>query len=464
MSAVHAIVLAAGKGTRMRSEFAKVLYRAAGRTLLDWVLEAVEGSEPDRTMVVVGHQADEVTASLSDGYETALQEPQNGTGHAVQVGLEELGDIDPDDTVLVIYGDMPLVPAAVYRDLAARAAGVTAMLTTVDPGPAGFGRVVRDPAGAVAGIVEERDCDPDQAAITERNVGLYSFAAGPLMEAVSGLTTDNSQGELYLTDVVARLARKGEKISVREVDPLEVTGVNSHAELARVQELLRERINHGLMDSGVWMLDPARTYVDASAVVEAGARLYPGTHLEGDSVVRAGATVGPDSLLVDSEVGEEATVRYSVLRGAKVGPRCDVGPYASLRPGTVLEEGSKAGTFVEMKNTTVGEGAKVPHLSYMGDATVGAGANVGAGTITCNYDGYEKNQTVIGEGAFIGSDTMLVAPVAVGDGAVTGAGSVITSDVEPGALAVERSAQKHVPGYAERRAARQRAKDADEGN
>jgi bifunctional UDP-N-acetylglucosamine pyrophosphorylase/glucosamine-1-phosphate N-acetyltransferase len=279
---------------------------------------------------------------------------------------------------------------------------------------------------------------------------------------VGRLTTDNSQGELYLTDVVADLAGQG--IAVRSVDPVEVVGVNSHADLALVDARLRRRINTGLMESGVWMLDPDRTYVDATVTVEPGARLYPGTHLEGGSIVRAGATVGPDTLVVDSEVGEEAMVRYSVVREARVGPGADVGPYASLRPGTVLEDGSKVGTFVETKNTTVGQGAKVPHLSYMGDAVIGARANIGAGTITCNYDGYEKHPTVIGEAAFIGSDTMLVAPVTVGDGAVTGAGSVITSDVAPGALAVERSAQKEVPGYSERRAARHRAKDAEEGN
>lgn len=462
MSAVHAIVLAAGKGTRMHSDQPKVLHTAAGRTLLEWVLDSVAEAKPQRTVVVVGHGADAVRAGLGDGYETALQEPQNGTGHAVQVGLTQLGNLAPDDTVVVAYGDMPLVSGDVYRDLADRADGVAAIVTTVDPGPEGFGRIIRDRAGAVTGIVEERDCDAEQRVITERNVGLYAFAAAALDEAVGTLTTANSQGELYLTDVVARLAGRG--IAVRPVDPADVKGVNSHADLAEVQALLRHRINIGLLESGVWMLDPERTYVDATVTVEAGARLYPGTHLEGRSVVRADATVGPDTLVVDSEVGERATVRYSVLRGARIGPGTDVGPYASLRPGSVMEAGSKVGTFVETKNTTVGEGAKVPHLSYMGDAVIGARANIGAGSITCNYDGYDKHPTVIGEEAFIGSDTMLVAPVTVGDRAVTGAGSVITSDVAPGALAVERSLQRDVPGYAEKRAARQRAKDAEEGN
>ncbi|MFP3916135.1 MAG: bifunctional UDP-N-acetylglucosamine diphosphorylase/glucosamine-1-phosphate N-acetyltransferase GlmU [Actinomycetota bacterium] len=463
MSSVHAIVLAAGKGTRMRSDQAKVLHRAAGRPLLDWVLESVAEAKPDRTVVVVGHRAEEVESALPAGLACALQEPQNGTGHAVQVGLERLGELDPEDTVLVAYGDMPLVSGEVYRDLADRAPDVAAAVTTVDPGPDGFGRILRGPGGEVAGIVEERDCDARQAAITERNVGMYAFAAGVLEDAVAGLSAANAQGELYLTDVIARIARSGGRISARPVEPEEVTGVNSHSDLADVQALLRRRINRRLMESGVWMLDPDRTYVDASVLVEPGARLYPGSHLEGSTIVRSGATVGPDSLVTDSEVGEEATVLYSVLRGARVGSGASVGPYASLRAGTILGDGSKVGTFVETKKTTLGAGAKVPHLSYMGDAVIGERANVGAGSITCNYDGYDKHPTVVGDDAFIGSDTMLVAPVRVGDRAVTGAGSVITSDVAPGALAVERSAQKEVPGYAERRAARQRGKNADEG-
>ncbi|HEX2153125.1 MAG TPA: bifunctional UDP-N-acetylglucosamine diphosphorylase/glucosamine-1-phosphate N-acetyltransferase GlmU [Acidimicrobiia bacterium] len=464
MPAVHAVVLAAGKGTRMRSDSPKVVHRAAGRTLLDWVLEATTAARADRTIVVVGHQADQVAASLPDGYEPVLQEPQNGTGHAVQVALSHLGDLDPDDTILVTYGDMPLVSGRLYETLANRPSGTEAIITTVDPGPPGFGRVLRQPDGAVVGIVEERDCDADQLKISERNVGLYAFAAGPLARAIANLGRDNAQEELYLTDVIAHLVAAGDNVEVRKVDAAEVSGVNSHADLAAVQAVLRRRINRQLMEDGVWMLDPDRTYVDATVTVEPGAFLYPGTHLQGSSAVAAGATVGPDALVVDSVIGAEATVIYSVLRGVEIGQRAAVGPYASLRPGTVLLAGSKAGTFVEMKKTTLGEGAKVPHLAYMGDATIGARANVGAGTITCNYDGYGKYETVIGERAFIGSDTMLVAPVTVGEGAVTGAGSVITEDVPPGSLAVERSQQQEIPGYADRRAARQRAKDAEEGS
>ena len=451
---VVSVVLAAGKGTRMNSDLAKVLHRAAGRSLVEWVTTALADQRPNRIVVVVGHQADEVAAGLQDGVEAVVQEPQNGTGHAVAVALDHIGDLDPEATVLVAYGDMPLVTSDTYATLASRPRDVAVLMATVDPGPAGFGRIVRDSAGSVTGIVEERDCTPDELTITERNPGLYGFRAASLVEALDKVGTENSQGEMYLTDVIGLVVDAGGRVDTIGVEAPEVIGVNSHDHLAEVEAVLRRRINLDLMRQGVWMLDPDRTYVDATVEVAPGARIYPGSHLEGSTSVGPGAVVGPDTMVVDSAIGAEAKVTYSVVREAEVGESASVGPYASLRPGTVLAPRSKAGTFVETKNSRIGEGAKVPHLAYMGDAVVGRGANVGAGTITCNYDGYEKHRTVIGEGAFIGSDTMLVAPVTVGDGAVTAAGSVISADVAPGALAVERSPQKEVPGYAERRAAR----------
>ncbi len=460
---VYTIVLAAGKGTRMNSDLAKVLHRAAGRTLVDWVLASVAPLEPARVVVVVGHQADSVVAGLPAGVESVLQEPQNGTGHAVQVGMAYLGDVAGDDVVVVCYGDTPLVPASVYLDLASRAGRAAAAMVTVDPGEPGTGRVIRDETGAVTGVVEERDCDFEQAQITERNAGIYAFRASALLAALGKLRPDNSQGELYLTDVIAELVGAEETVEVVAAHSDDVIGVNSHDQLATVQGRIRRRINHELMQSGVWMLDPDKTYVDADVTVAAGARIYPGTHIQGSSTVATGAQVGPDAFVVDSAVGAGSIVWYSVVRQSSVGEGASVGPFASLRPGSALERGSKVGTFVETKNTTVGERAKVPHLAYMGDATIGEGANVGAGSITCNYDGYEKHPTVIGADAFIGSDTMLVAPVSIGEGAVTGAGSVITTDVEPGALAVERSPQQDIPGYAGRRAARRRSRDAEKG-
>ena len=458
---VHAIVLAAGKGTRMRSDLPKVLHLAAGRPLLGWVLESVAGSSPDRTVVVVGHAAADVEAILPDDVDSALQEPQRGTGHAVQVALDHLGALPADDTVLVGYGDMPLIAPDTYRRLIDEVGEAGAAVLTVDPGPAGFGRIVRSGHGAVAAIVEERDASPDEMELTERNAGIYAFRAGDLVEGLTRIDDRNAQGELYLTDVIGALSSKGIRVMGVRAHPDEVVGVNTHEELAAVQAVLRRRINSALMASGVWMLDPERTYVDVGVTVAPGARLHPGTVLTGLTSVDEDAEIGPDTYVEDSRVGPGARVWYSVLRGAVVGPEAEVGPYASLRPGAVLERRAKAGTFVEMKETVVGEGAKVPHLSYLGDASVGRGANVGAGTITCNYDGVDKHRTEIGEEAFIGSDTMLVAPVTIGARAVTGAGSVITEDVPEGALAVERSPQKRVDGYAERRALRRRARDAD---
>lgn len=465
---VDAVILAAGKGTRMKSDLAKVLHRAAGRTLLDWVLESVGATGADRTVVVVGHQADAVRSALPTQAEAVVQEPQNGTGHAVAVALDHLGAAPANSTVLVAYGDMPLVSPAVYANLAARPAEVAVRMVTADPGPDGFGRIIRDESGAVTGIVEERDCTPDQLAITERNAGLYAFDGATLRTAVKELRPDNAQGELYLTDVIESIVAGGGRVETVPAGATEVMGVNSHADLAAVQSHLRGRINAGLLDEGVWMLDPDRTYIDATVTVAAGARIYPGTYLEGATTIGPGATVGPDVLAVDTSIGAGATVTHSVVRQAEIGDGALVGPYASLRPGTVMAPRAKAGTFVEMKNAAIGEGAKVPHLSYMGDVSVGQGSNIGAGTITCNYDGFEKHQTVIGEGVFVGSDTMLVAPVTLGDGAVTAAGSAIYEDVSPGALAIERSAQREVPDYAERRAKRRIAKDgskeAREGN
>jgi len=337
------------------------------------------------------------------------------------------------------------------------------MLSAELADPSGYGRVVRS-GGTVLGIVEDRDANIDQRSIREINAGMYLFCGDELAGDLASLEPDNAQGELYVTDVVGLVAGRGERVDAIVVDESVVAGINTLAQLADANRAARERMVGALMAEGVTIVDPSRTYIDATVTVERGATLYPGCHLEGSTIVSEGAVVGPDVFAVDSVIGPGARVWYSVLRGAQVGGGCDVGPYTTLRPGTILESGSKAGSFVELKNTVVEENAKVPHLSYLGDARVGRGANVGAGTITCNYDGFEKNRTDIGEGAFIGSDTMLVAPVSIGDGAVTGAGSVITEDVPAGALAIERSDQTIIAGYASRKAERyrsQRDEDAD---
>jgi bifunctional UDP-N-acetylglucosamine pyrophosphorylase/glucosamine-1-phosphate N-acetyltransferase len=459
----HVIVLAAGQGKRMMSDLPKVAHVAAGKTLIGWVLEAVDSLEPASTVVVLGHGADAVRAHLNPNVTVAIQDEQLGTGHAASVGLDALGEVPPDDTILVLYGDMPLIGSDLLSRLADRPDDVAArMVTSVFDDPTGYGRVIRGDSGNVVEVVEERDCDEAQKAIGEINAGIYAFRAKDLIDALGGISNDNAQGEYYLTDVVGILVARGQRVHPVEATPQEVIGINSQDQLSEARALLQARTNQQLMESGVWMLDPERTYIDDTVAIEPGARIYPGVHLEGDTKVGAGAQVGPDVFARDSSIGAGSTVWYAVLRGAVVGEDCEVGPYASLRPGTVLEQGSKVGTFVETKNSTIGPGSKAPHLTYLGDATIGSRTNIGAGTITCNYDGYEKHETVIGDDVFIGSDTMLVAPVTIGDGAVTGAGSVISEDVEEGALAIERSEQREIRGYSQRRAERQAAKKAED--
>jgi bifunctional UDP-N-acetylglucosamine pyrophosphorylase/glucosamine-1-phosphate N-acetyltransferase len=445
---LNAVILAAGQGTRMKSPLPKVLHKVAGRPLLSWVLQAVAQSSPTKTVVVIGYGADQVRAIIPDGIDTVIQEPQKGTGHAASVGLDHLARLDSDDRVLVVNGDLPLLSAELLTSVAEAAVGRAAAFVTVEmPDPSGYGRIVRDDLGRVVGVVEEGDASPEQAAIREVNAGLYCFRYEDLAKALAQIRTDNVQGELYLTDVIDVLVGNGKDVVTVSAEAMSAMGVNSHDQLAIADAEARSQLATAWMRRGVWMQDPGRVYIDADVELESGVRIYPGVHLEGATKVGEGATLGPDSFIVDSVIGAKATVSYAVVRGSVVGEDADVGPYASLRPGTVLGVGAKAGTFVEVKNTTIGEGAKVPHLSYMGDAEIGAGANIGAGSITCNFDGVEKHRTVIGKDAFIGSDTMLVAPLTIGEGAVTGAGSVITRDVEPGALAVERSAQKDVPNY-----------------
>ncbi|MEX0825308.1 MAG: bifunctional UDP-N-acetylglucosamine diphosphorylase/glucosamine-1-phosphate N-acetyltransferase GlmU [Acidimicrobiia bacterium] len=449
--AVRAMILAAGKGTRMRSDMPKVLHLVAGRPIISWVIDAVTRAGAEDITVVVGHGAEAVVAVLPDGVRSVVQEQQLGTGHAAQVAFGAMGDTN-EDTVLVVPGDSPLVTAESLRTLleAHGPGSPCTMVTTRMPDPTGYGRVLRKD-GAVVAIVEERDADPATARIDEVAVSTYVFGGRLLGESLGRLDAGNRQNEYYLTDVVGMLAAVG-PVETVEVDHEETLGVNSHDQLANVDAVMRRRINAEWMRQGVWMQDPDRVYIDESVTLQPGARIYPGVHLEGATSIGADSQIGPDAYLLDTTVGRGARVWYSVLRGAQVGDDVDVGPYATLRPGTILHTGSKAGSFVEIKASEIGAGSKVPHLSYIGDATIGENSNIGAGTVTCNFDGFRKHRTVIGSRVFVGSDTMLVAPIELGDDSITGAGSVITKDVAPGALAVERSAQKEIAGYSERRA------------
>ena len=442
----------------MMSDTPKVAQSVAGRPLIGWVLQAVEPVRPSSTVVVIGHGASQVSPLLPPEVIVTNQTEQLGTGHATRIGMDALPEHSPEDVVVILYGDVPRLTSDLIERLVSLNSGETARLvTSIVDDPTGYGRIVRDAAGQVVGIVEEDDCDDEQRSIREINAGLYAVRAGELADAIEMVTNNNTQGEYYLTDVIGILVAKGDRLQTVDAPAEEVGGINTQEQLAEARKTLQRRTNERLLDAGVWMLDPDRTYIDDTVSVAPGARIYPGVHLEGDTTIGPNAQVGPDTFIVDSAVGEGSTVWYSVLRSAQVGADCEVGPYASLRPGTVLGDGSKAGTFVETKNTTLAEGAKVPHLSYLGDATIGARSNIGAGAITCNYDGTEKYPTEIGEDAFIGSDTMLVAPVKIGDRAVTGAGSVITNDVPDDALAIARSDQREIPGYAQRRQERKAA-------
>jgi bifunctional UDP-N-acetylglucosamine pyrophosphorylase/glucosamine-1-phosphate N-acetyltransferase len=454
------VVLAAGQGTRMRSATPKVLHRLGGRSMLGHVLSATAVLRAAHTVVVVGagraevqeHLAGEL-AGLAPGARAVVQEEQLGSGHAAAVALAALPDLD--GPVLLVNGDAPLLRPRTVTDLVAahrRAGDTLTVLTAELADPTGLGRIVRDGDGAVRAIVEERDADPAQRAIREVNAGVYVGDAAALREALARVGRANDQGEQYLTDVLGLLVADGRPVGgARAADPADVLGCNDQRELAERRRTLNDRVLDELMVAGVVVVDPRTTWVDVTAEVAPGAVLQPGTQLLGATAVAAGATVGPDTTLTDCEVAEGASVVRSHCQLAVVGPGATVGPFSYLRPGTSLAARAKVGAYVETKNVQVGEGSKVPHLSYVGDATIGRGTNVGAATVFVNYDGVAKHRTTVGDEVRIGSDTMLVAPVTVGDGAYTAAGSVITEDVPPGAMAVARARQRNVAGWVERR-------------
>jgi bifunctional UDP-N-acetylglucosamine pyrophosphorylase/glucosamine-1-phosphate N-acetyltransferase len=452
------VVLAAGQGTRMRSATPKVLHEIGGRSLLGHVLAATEPLRAATTVVVVGagrEAVEEHLAAVAPGAVPVLQEEQLGSGHAAAVALEAVPDVD--GPVLLVNGDAPLLRAETVARLVAehlRAGSALTVLTAAVDDPTGLGRIVRDDDGAVRAIVEERDATDAQRAIREINAGVYVGDAAALRRTLARIGADNDQGEQYVTDVLALLVAEGAPVGgVPAEDPDDVLGCNDRVELAARRRTLNDRVLDHLMRSGVTVVDPQTTWVDVTAEVEPDAVLLPGTQVQGATTIAGGAVVGPDTTLLDCEVGEGASVVRSHCQLAVIGPGATVGPFSYLRPGTRLSRGSKIGAFVEAKNVEVGEDSKVPHLTYVGDATIGRGANIGAATVFVNYDGVEKHHTTVGDHVRIGSDTMLVAPVTVGDGAYTAAGSVITSDVPPGAMAVARSPQRNVAGWVRRRRA-----------
>ncbi len=443
---ISAVVLAAGEGARMRSATPKVLHPLCGRPMVLHVIDALVVLPLERIVVVVGHGAEQVTKTLQEQVATEMpiefveQRVPRGTGDATSVALTASGfDDDGEDDLLVVAGDTPLLRAETIAALARahrETDAAVSLLSAVFDEPGDLGRDGRAANGVVDHIVEASDADAEQLEIREINTGVYCFRRGLLAPALRRLSPENAQGEYYLTDALSVLKLAGHAVTaVVADDPHETAGVNDRAQLASAEAVLRRRINERWMREGVTMTDPGRTYVDASVELEPDVQLLPGTILEGRTVVGAHSVIGPESHLVDTIVGEGVTVRQSVALEAEIGDGATVGPFAHLRPGTRLGARVRIGNFVETKNAEVGEGAKANHLTYLGDTEIGRGTNIGAGTITANYDGKHKHRTTIGRDVRIGSNTVLVAPVEVGDGAVTGAGAVVRRDVPPGALA-----------------------------
>jgi bifunctional UDP-N-acetylglucosamine pyrophosphorylase/glucosamine-1-phosphate N-acetyltransferase len=460
------IVLAAGEGTRMRSaSTAKVLHQLGGAPMLGHVLAAAARLNPQVEVVVVGHRREQVIDYLTRAHPRAIptvQAQQLGTGHATRIGLEAAGRFDAG-TVLVAPGDAPLLRPETLRALVdlheSSGAGAT-MLTSVVDDPSGYGRVLREDSGAVREVVEHRDATPEQLAVQEVSAGVFAFDAALLADALSRLTSANAQGEQYLPEVLSILRSEGKLVQALLADAAETAGVNDRVQLSDANRIANGRILDALMRSGVTVVDPASTWVDGSVVVEPDATLWPGTYLRGATVVGAGSSIGPEVTLQDTVVGVGAVIQRATCISAIVGDRATVGPYAYLRPKSELASDVHIGTFVEVKASDIGPGSKVPHLTYVGDASIGEDTNIGASSVFVNYDGVSKHRSRIGSHVRSGSDVMFVAPVAVGDGAYTAAGSVITQDVPPGAMAVARAQQRNIEGWVLRRRAGTPAADA----
>lgn len=454
------VILAAGEGTRMKSATPKILHTICGRTLIGHAVAAARALDPEHLVVVVGHGREQVVehlAALDPAALSAVQEQQLGTGHAVRVGLEELArqGVTLDGTVVVTYGDVPLLTAETLDAFttAHRADGnAVTVLTAQVPDPTGYGRIVRGSDGQVTAIVEQKDAGDALLAVKEINSGVYAYDARLLAEALGKVTTDNAQGEEYLTDTLAILRDAGHRVGAHVArDHQEIAGVNNRVQLAQARRALNDRLLTRAMLDGATIVDPASTWVDVDVAFAPDALVHPNTQLLGATSLAEGAEVGPNCTLTDTAVGPGARVSNTVADQAEIGEQASVGPFAYLRPGAKLGKKAKAGTYVEMKNAAIGEGTKVPHLSYVGDATIGEYTNIGAASVFVNYDGEAKHHTTIGSYCKTGSDNMFVAPVVVGDGAYTAAGSVITKDVPAGSLAVARGQQRNIEGWVARK-------------
>jgi bifunctional UDP-N-acetylglucosamine pyrophosphorylase / glucosamine-1-phosphate N-acetyltransferase len=456
MPDVHVVVLAAGKGTRMKSTLPKVLHRAGGLPLIEQVFRSADALSPQTITVIVGHQAEGVREGLGErlGLHFALQEPQLGTGHAVLQAEPALRG--RTGTVVLLSGDVPLLRAATLGELvrvhAERRASAT-VLTAVLEDPDGYGRIVRGADGSIEAIVEHRDATPEQRQIAEINSGIYAFDLAPLFDALRQIGASNAQGEYYLPDLISIYRSRGLGVeTVVADDPREILGVNSRKELADVTAVLKTRRNEELMESGVTIVDPATTFVGPDVTIAADTTIHPGVYLEGRTRIGAGCVIHSGVRIVDSTVDDGVTINnFCVIVESHVARGARIGPFAHIRPQSHVGEDAHVGNFVELKKTALGRGSKANHLSYLGDATIGEKVNVGAGTITCNYDGVSKHQTIIEDGAFIGSDSQLIAPVRIGRGAYVAAGSSVTDDVPPESLAIARSKQTNKEGWVSRK-------------
>ena len=458
MANATAIILAAGEGTRMKSNHAKVSHQILGKPMIRWVADAAIAGGCDRVVIVVGSHADEVRAIVDAAYagadaqvECVEQAERLGTGHAVKVALEATG-ID-EGPVVVLNGDLPLVTAQTIQAFAASVSGGNAAATAftiTPPDPFGYGRIVLAQDGTIERNIEQKDCTPEQAAtLLECNAGCYAFDGALLAAHIGEVGCDNAQGEYYLPDMLQILKAHGHAVRAFHCDDYrEGLGVNSRAQLAQLTAIARDRINEQLMAQGVTFIDPAQAWIGPDCTIGRDTIVWPQTHLIGECHVGTDCQLGPNTRLTNTSAGDGCVIDETVAIDAKLENAVDCGPRAYLRPGTHMLNGSKAGTHVEIKKSTIGEGSKVPHLSYIGDTTMGSGVNIGAGSITCNYDGVHKHKTIIGDDVFVGSDTMMVAPAEVGDGALVAAGSVITKPVPAGALAVGRARQTNIEDWA----------------
>jgi bifunctional UDP-N-acetylglucosamine pyrophosphorylase/glucosamine-1-phosphate N-acetyltransferase len=449
--------MAAGLGTRMKSATPKVLHEIGGRSLVGHAVHAARALSPEHLVVVVGNGrelVEEHLKAVDSDVRTAVQEQQLGTGDAVRAGLTAV-PADFDGSVIVTSGDVPLLEAETLYDLVAdhdKQGNAVTVLTARVPDPTGYGRIVQGPDGTIAAIVEHKDATDEQRAIDEINAGIYVFDAATLRDGLSRITTDNAQGELYLTDVIAIARNDGKRVASHVIDDaMQTEGVNDRVQLATLRAELNRRTLTKLMRDGVTVVDPNTTWVDGTVQVARDVTLLPNTQLHGATTVDEGATIGPDTTLTDVIVGAGATIVRTHGSSSEIGPNASVGPFAYLRPGTKLGVKGKIGTFVETKNSTIGDGAKVPHLTYAGDATIGEGANIGAGTIFANYDGVAKHPTHVGKHSFVGSNSVLVAPLTIADGAYLAAGTALTENVGPGEIAVARGRQRNIKGWVARK-------------